>query len=103
MRRIKLAVGEQHVLRLSPIASAGYVWDYVVEGKPGIIDITVATAGTPSITGPDGSPPPGFSFETQFTIKGTNPGRAKVRFRLHRPWEHDESPSDERVLEVSVY
>lgn len=100
--QIKVGVGEQYILTLIPIASAGYTWDYVVEGEPSVVDIAEAILRPPPSAESNRSPMPGTSFEEQFIIKGKKPGHTNIRFLLHRPWEQDKPPVDDRVFEVTV-
>ena len=103
MNQIELSVGEQYIVRLMPIASAGYTWEHVLEGESGVADVAVTTISPSPDTLLHRSTMQGTSFEKQFTIKGIKPGNTNIRFLLHRPFEHDKPALEERILELTVH
>jgi predicted secreted protein len=94
-----LRVGEKHVIVLEGFGSAGYVWEPVVEGDVGAVDVFIGPAHAQP-TADDAEPPMAFSVDQEGAITGRNPGNATVRFRLARPWEAE--VREERSVRVEV-
>lgn len=84
------------------MGTAGYVWEYEVDGPQKIVDLTKEIIGdVPKL--PHGGPPPdSFERQTVFIIATLNPGITHVRILLRRPWERDSPPLRELCLEISV-
>jgi predicted secreted protein len=95
---LRLKTRETYVLRLKNLASAGYTWNYSMEGNENAVTISkevqdnspnVAAAGT-------------FSGDQEFVIQAQEPGKITLHFVLHRSWEKDKPPAQAFTLEVHV-
>ena len=94
--RLSLRVGDEHPVELDSLLTAGYTWEPEVEGDEAVAEVT---KGKPE-DAPDlaiGASPPEV-----FKIKAVRPGKARVRFAQRRPFERDDPPSDEIVMDVDV-
>jgi len=99
---INLRIGQKYVLRLKGLGSAGYTWNYNVDGNDKVVSISREMAGRPT-TAPAGGPPPDtYSLDYLFTIQAHEPGRVLIHFFQHRLWEKDKPPLKEHVLEIHV-
>lgn len=100
--RINLKVGGKYVLRLKGLGSAGYTWNYNVDGNDKVVSITREMASRPT-TAPAGGPPPDtYSLDYLFTIQAQEPGSVLIDFFQRRSWEKDKPPLKELVLEIHV-
>ena len=79
------------------LGSAGYTWNFFVEGSPDVILVEFTTIKPPIMNMPS-------SYDTDYlyTITALKQGRVSVRFYLHRVWEHDKPPLRECIINVSV-
>lgn len=100
--RINLGVGQKFVLRLKGLGSAGYTWDYTIEGNDRVVSISREMAGRPPAPPAGGPPPATYSLDELFTVQAHEPGRVLIHFLQRRPWEKDRPPQQEHVLEVLV-
>lgn len=101
VRNISIRKGEIYPFKLGGLGSAGYVWTYIVECSPGIVEVSTEQVET-SPTLPRELPPRSSSTDTLFIIKALEPGNAKIRLVLKRPWEQTKPPLRELELEVSI-
>ncbi len=91
------------MVRLPGLGSAGYAWEYAVDGLDGTVEVAPATSADSADLAAPGGPPPGNSNQAaQFTVSARAPGHVLVRFALRRPWEKGVPPLAEYVLEVLV-
>ena len=100
--KVTLQPGAVHRLTLGGLGGAGYTWGESIEGAPGIVSVSVEMTKAPAMPPPGGPPPSSFSRDYTYIITALKPGTARVRFFLHRPWEHDTPPFREVVVDVSV-
>jgi predicted secreted protein len=98
MTRIVLHPGESHILELPGRGSAGYAWEFTVEGDSEAIVAEPQEGALP----PGVAPPSTYSRTARFQVRALRAGRALVCFRLRRPWEPDPLPGEELVLDVEV-
>jgi len=101
-QRIALQVGDVHPIRLRGRGTAGFVWDCSVEGAEGIVSITHNTVGDRPQAPLGGPPPRSYSLDDQFLIKADSPGKVRLHFVQHRPWETETPPASELDVEVTV-
>jgi hypothetical protein len=99
---IKLRPGDTHRLKLGGLGSAGYAWEYAIEGKAGIVAVTVESIPSPCYPKPGGPPPDSYSIDQLLIITALTPGVAKVRVSLRRPWERDKPPLREICMDIVV-
>jgi predicted secreted protein len=98
--RIDLKVGETYVLRLKGLGSAGYTWDYSIDGNDKVVTVSRETASNPTTARAGGPPPDTYSLDHLFKIQAHEPGRVLIHFFQHRTWEKGKPPLEEHVLEV---
>ena len=95
--RLILSVGEQRVVPLRALSTAGYRWSGSVSGpEPTAIALEVRRGEI----APGG--PPGPSAPEEAVVRGLRPGRAVVRLEQRRPWEETQAPAETLELQVEV-
>lgn len=99
--KIHLQRGETHRCELGGLGAAGYIWDYKIEGPLDVATISREQPAPPPPP-PVGAAPRTFSVNEMFVIKALKPGETQIRFCLRRPFERDEPPLRELLLEMSV-
>jgi predicted secreted protein len=95
---VELAVGEQYVVELPGLGTAGYVWDDDVTGGGGVVEVRWSR-GLPAGTAPQ---PVGVSAPEAATIRALRPGTAELRLYQHRRWEPPGRARAEHRLSVLV-
>jgi predicted secreted protein len=96
---LTLRVGEEHEVRLSGLATAGYHWSCEVEGAQDALAVSKQWAS------PEDRPDPsdvGTSAEEIFRITALRPGTATLRFTQGRRWERETPPLNTLVMGVDV-
>jgi predicted secreted protein len=92
---LTLAVGEQRVIPLRALSTAGYRWSGAVSAAdPPAIALEVRRGNPPP------GAPPGQSAPEEAVVRGIRQGKALVRLEQRRPWEHTLAPA--QVLEIKV-
>ncbi len=97
--KLELKVGEQHVIELEGLGSAGYVWTFQLDDNASIVSIVKQTAA------PRPLPPfpEAFSELERFRVIARAPGLVVVTFVHRRPWEDNNiPPRAEMVYEILV-
>jgi predicted secreted protein len=98
---IHLNVGEEHLVKLTGLGSAGYLWDFAVE--KGSTLLSVANMPTEKPVTETGRTPSSYSTASSFLVKALAPGEARVRFTLQRPWLIGKvAPLKEHVLAITI-
>lgn len=97
---IALKVGEVQSLNLPGLGTAGYVWNATVEGDTNAIAVTVGRTEPP--LQPDTSIAAGSSRYEVVTIRGQEPGQARLYLVQRRPWEMNQPPLKDYRIEVTV-
>ena len=96
--RIELAPGDTLSLELPGLGTAGFIWQEVVEGDPGVLEVTWERGFRPGAEpGPVGASAP----ETA-TLRAVRPGAATLRLVQRRPWETEGTPRSEHTVDVQV-
>ena len=96
--RLELRVGDQHIINLEGLGSAGYVWIFRIEGNSSIVSITKQAAVAPSLQTPEA-----YSTQESFRVIAESPGQVVVKFVQRHPWESDDiPPRAEKVFEILV-
>ncbi len=99
MHKLELKVGEQYVIELEGLGSAGYVWTFQLEDNASIVSI-VKQIAAPRPLSPS---PEAFSAPESFRVIARAPGRVVVTFVQRRPWEGNDVPSHaEKIFEILV-
>jgi predicted secreted protein len=98
--KIELHPGGEYSLSLGGAGSAGYAWEFKVDGSPGVILVRQA------LPEPQPDVPPSalqtYSVEHTFIIEALGPGKVEVRFVLKRPWEKEVPPVQVKSVRVTV-
>jgi predicted secreted protein len=95
---LTLRVGEEHELRLTGLATAGYQWSCDEEGTRDALAVS-------KLPGARDRPDPsdvGTSADEVFRITALRPGAATLRFEQRRRWEKDRPPLTTHVVHVEV-
>ena len=97
--KLELQVGEQHLIKLEGLGSAGYSWSFYLDGDGSIVSIVKqANAPIPPLPTPEA-----FDVQENFAIIAKAPGRVVVKFAQRRLWEGaDIPPRAEKVFEILV-
>lgn len=101
--RIELKVGETYTLKLPGLGAAGYVWTYEVIENTNLIKVAATTTKTSSSSNEESLPVVGSSGDEIFTLKAQKVGHASIRFVQRRPWEQNQPPLKEHILEVDIH
>lgn len=96
---LTLSVGEEHEVRLSGLATAGYYWSCDIEGEQDAL--AVSKLSTFRQDRPDPSNV-GTSADEIFRLTALRPGTATLRFTQGRRWETDTPPLNTLVMGVDV-
>ena len=91
-----MQTGESQSQRFGGLVSVGYAWNYAVD-PPGILSVSLETAKPPMT-----SQPSTYDSDYIYTVTALNPGNARIRYYLQRPWEKGKPPLREVVMDVVV-
>jgi len=98
---VLLKVGEEHLVKLNGLGSAGYLWDFAVE--KGSTLLTVESVPTEKTVIGSGAAPTSSSIPSSFLIKALAPGQARVHFTLQRPWLVGKmAPIRDHLVEITI-
>ena len=95
--KLILYIGSIHSQTLGGLGAAGYTWDYVIEGPSDILSVSLKTVAPPTAPLPSS-----YNSDYVYTITTLKLGNTRIRFYLHRTWEHDKPPLREVIMDVSV-
>lgn len=99
---INLEIGETYTLTLPGLGAAGYVWTYELIGNGDVVDVLEMTAENLQPDVRDLSTRVGSSRDEIFTIQASKAGHSAIRLIQKRPWEHNQVPLKEYILEINV-
>lgn len=99
MSHLTLRVGEEHEVRLSGLATAGYNWSCGVEGEQDVLAVSKLSSLRRDRPDPSNV---GTSADEIFRITALRPGTATLRFTQGRRWETDTPPLNAVVIGVDV-
>ena len=102
VHKINLRPGDTHQFRLGGLGSAGYNWEYALEGDEGVVTVSTKSIPPPPKPRPGGPAPDSYSVEQLLTITALKPGVAKVSVSLRRSWERDKPALREIRTEIVV-
>ena len=92
--KISLHIGEQYIVALAGLATAGYEWQYSCTNSPLLlIEKSIKPVSSNSRIG--------SSAEEIFTITAIGKGLARIHFVQVREWEKNE-PADEKILVITI-
>jgi predicted secreted protein len=102
---IELRVGQQYTHRLTGRGSAGYSWEYSLEGSPTIVQISREPGMRPDhmdLPEPGDAPPGSASVDELVRIRSLAPGRARLRCAQRRIWEIGRPPLREEIIDIDI-
>lgn len=100
--QIELRVGETYTLEFPGLGAAGYLWTYEILENGNLLDILTEARSAQSVNEED-SPSVGSSANEFFTLKALEVGHSRVRFVQRRPWEQNQPPLKEHILDVKIH
>ncbi len=94
--------GGTHRITLGGLGSAGYLWEFEIDGPPGVVAVRsdFSTQKDPAHINPSALQT--SSVEHLFIIEALKPGKAEVWFLLRRPWQKDTPPVRTVAVHVTV-
>lgn len=102
MDMIEMHVGEERVIALPSMATAGYVWNFEVNGDAAVLTVTLGPSpGSPLRQ--QASRPQTGSYPEQAVIRARVQGHVMVHLTLARPWEIPAAPAQSRDIDVVVH
>jgi len=101
--RIGLSVGQTYTLKLPGLGAAGYLWTHEIIENRDLILVSVTTERTSQSTNAEGIPVVGSSMDEIFTLKAQKVGHTSIRFVQRRPWEQNQLPLKEHILEIDIH
>lgn len=93
---MEMSVAEEQSIVLPSLGTAGYVWEYDVEGPSETVSVDTGSAEL------DRSAPVGLSAPCVVTIRGLQPGVVTVHMVQRRPWETGVPPLNSHSITVNV-
>jgi predicted secreted protein len=100
MDLVEMHVGEERVIDLPGLATAGYVWTCTVSGDAAVLTVTFGPGTRPDQ--PQSSPPQTGSYPEKAVLHAAAQGRVTVHLTLARPWETAARPAQTRDIDVVV-
>jgi predicted secreted protein len=100
--KVALKVGERWSVRLPGLGSAGYQWTWELQQGVGVVAVSLAPAPLPATQPAGGEPPGTSSVDEVVEVRALRPGEAVLHFVQRRPWQADQAPYRQHVVEVAV-
>ena len=95
---IKLKTGETTTINLKGLATAGYQWNYTIDGNKNLVTISKDYALTDNVN----RKPVGASADEVFTITAVKPGTVNVYFFQSRSWEKNANPKNKKRIHIII-
>lgn len=92
-----LPIGSTHEQIFSGLGTAGYSWNFMIDGATDVLAVTHRTEKPPVQIMPSA-----FDNNDVYSIIALKPGKVRIRFFLQRSWEHEKPPLREVIINVSV-
>ena len=98
IEEIKLKKGETTTECFKGLATAGYEWNYTINGNSELVNISK------DFTMPSKSNKvlPGASSDEVFTIKANKEGIVNIYFFQKRSWEKNVDPANEKNVKIII-
>ena len=100
VKKISLAVGQWHTVKLDDRGGAGHVWQLEVAGN--VVELESDEREVPDPLPSGGPAPETYVVTRNFTLKAVQSGQGTATFTLERPWTKDATPAETLVLEFEV-
>lgn len=95
---IKLKTGESTSLKFKGMGTAGYEWNYTIDGSKDCVDVSKEfDSGKKS-----GKQNVGASADEIFTLAAKKSGTVVIYFTEQRSWEKNSNPVNEKKVSVTV-
>jgi predicted secreted protein len=92
---IVLGVGQEEVLALGSLSTAGYIWEPTIEGPKDVVAVSTGRAeSNDPVT-------PGVSRDETVVVRGLRQGHVTLHLAQRRPWEKG-TPLREHAVRVTV-
>jgi hypothetical protein len=75
---LELAAGTEQVVRLPGLGSAGYLWQYHLEGDEGVAEVEIRRSQAPSLPPPGEPPPNNYSLDELVRLRGVSAGKVRI-------------------------
>ncbi|KAA9034354.1 protease inhibitor I42 family protein [Ginsengibacter hankyongi] len=98
IEEIVIQPGGSKTIKLKGLASAGYEWNYTIEGNNDLVTISKEFVLTEELTQKN----MGASADEVFTIKANKKGSVVIYFFQKRGWEKDIAPVHEKTIRVII-
>lgn len=98
MTTVELSPGASHAVELPGRGSAGYAWEFSVEGDAACIAVVPVQGPLPGAA----AVPSNVSHAARFELRALRAGRARVLFQLRRPWETTPLADEKVNVDVEV-
>lgn len=95
---IKLKSGESTTLKLKGLATAGYEWNYTIDGNKDLIAISKNFVLPEKLTQKN----MGTSADEIFTINANKKGQLNIYFFQKRGWEKNIDPVNEKKIKIII-
>jgi len=102
MYKIEMSIGQIHKLTLEGLGSAGYTWEYDIDGTQNAIEVISEATNLLSKQSDGNLPPSTFNVNILFTITALKKGHVKVHLSHRRLWEKEKSTLREILLDITI-
>jgi len=97
-RNVDLRPGDKITVELAGLGTAGYRWQDVIDGDPGIVSVSWQRGAAQGLA----EKVAGKSAAEIATVRAERVGQVTVRFVQVRPWERNGQPLDSQTITVRV-
>jgi predicted secreted protein len=95
---IKLKIGDSTTVKLKGLATAGYEWNYTVDGNKDLITISKEFILPEKLTRKN----IGTSADEVFTITAHSKGQLTIYFFQKRGWEKNSEPINKKKVNITI-
>ena len=95
---IKLRTGASATIQLKGLSTAGYVWNYLIDGNKDFIKVSKEFTQPEKLT----QIKMGASVDEVFTITAQKKGTIYIRFFQLRSWEKNTDPINEKRVKIII-
>jgi predicted secreted protein len=98
IEEMKLQTGHSTVIKLKGLATAGYEWNYTIEGNKGLVTISKDFVLKEKLTQKN----MGASADEVFTVTAIKKGIVNINFFQKRSWETNVEPVNEKKIKLII-
>ena len=99
-QELNLKVGSTHRFFLVSNRTTGFQWDIDTDASAGMEHVTIAKSGYTKTDAADGVV--GAPGRQWWAIRGTSPGKTRLKLDYQRPWETDVPPARQASVLIEV-